>query len=104
MVTVLRLTGHWGTGLPGWRGPVAVLGFLVVTLALAAALHRWVETPMMRLLGPSRRARAASRAPAVPAPREPAEAATSPAAADGGVRPVTGPAEDIEYAGRRRPD
>ncbi|MEE3920629.1 acyltransferase [Micromonospora sp. BRA006-A] len=101
MVTVLRLTGHWGTGLPGWRGPLAVLGFLVVTLALAAALHRWVETPMMRLLGPSRRARAASRAPAVPAPRTPAEAATVPAA-DGGAASVTGPAEDIEYAGRRR--
>ncbi|AYF28628.1 acyltransferase [Micromonospora tulbaghiae] len=103
MVTVLRLTGHWGTGLPGWRGPVAVLGFLVVTLALAAALHRWVEVPMMRLLGPSRRARAASRAPAVPAPRGSAEDAATPAA-DGGATSVARRAEGIEYAGRRRPD
>ncbi|WBC15067.1 acyltransferase [Micromonospora sp. WMMA1998] len=92
MVTVLRLTGDWGTGLPGWRGPLAVLGFLLLNLALAAALHRWVEVPMMRRLGP-RRPRptpaAAAPAPSVPAPRSPA---------DGGTP------TPIEYAGRRRPD
>ncbi|MFD0786805.1 acyltransferase family protein, partial [Micromonospora azadirachtae] len=54
MTTVLRLTGDWGVGLPGWWGPAAVLGFLVLNLALAGLLHRWVETPMMRLLGPRR--------------------------------------------------
>ncbi|MET7836821.1 acyltransferase [Micromonospora sediminicola] len=92
MVTVLRLTGDWGTGLPGWRGPLAVLGFLLLNLALAAALHRWVEVPMMRRLGPRRpRPTSAAAAPArsVPAPRSPA---------DGGTP------TPIEYAGRRHPD
>nr|WP_204343092.1 acyltransferase [Micromonospora terminaliae] len=91
MMTVLRLTGDWGTGLRGWWGPLAVLGFLLLNLLLAAALHRWVEMPMMRRLGPSRRARparaAAAPAPSVPAPR---------AAPDTATRPV-------EYAGRRDP-
>ncbi|SCL32582.1 Peptidoglycan/LPS O-acetylase OafA/YrhL, contains acyltransferase and SGNH-hydrolase domains [Micromonospora nigra] len=50
IMTLLRLTGDWGTGLPGWWGPLAVVGFLLLTLALAALLHRYVETPMMRLL------------------------------------------------------
>ncbi|MER7995831.1 acyltransferase, partial [Micromonospora chalcea] len=59
-----------------------------------------VPVPMTRPLRPSRRARSGSRAPAVPDPRGPAEGA----AADGGARSVSGPAEDIEYAGRRRPD
>ncbi|SBT67650.1 Peptidoglycan/LPS O-acetylase OafA/YrhL, contains acyltransferase and SGNH-hydrolase domains [Micromonospora sediminicola] len=92
MVTVLRLTGDWGTGLPGWRGPLAVLGFLLLNLALAAALHRWVEVPMMRRLGPRRpRPTPAAAAPArsVPAPRSPADA---------------GAPTPIEYAGRRGPD
>ncbi|MCM0677013.1 acyltransferase, partial [Micromonospora phytophila] len=62
MVTVLRLTGHHGVGLRGWWGPAAVLGFLVVNLVLAGLLHRWVEMPMMRRLGPPRRA-AAPRPP-----------------------------------------
>ncbi|WP_107077895.1 acyltransferase, partial [Micromonospora sp. MH33] len=67
MTTVLRLTGDWGTGLRGWRGPLVVLGFLLLNLLLAAALHRWVEMPMMRRLGPPRRARpAAAAAPAPP--------------------------------------
>jgi peptidoglycan/LPS O-acetylase OafA/YrhL len=91
MVTVLRLTGHYGVGLPGWWGPLAVLGFLVVNLVLAGALHRYVETPMMRRLGPPRRARARS-APAAVVPAQ-----VGPATArDGQARP-------IEYAGRRDP-
>ncbi|MFJ8580578.1 acyltransferase family protein [Micromonospora sp. NPDC093277] len=57
MQTVLRLTGYWHVGLRGWWGPLAVVGFLLANLPLAAALHRWVETPMMRRLGPSRRPR-----------------------------------------------
>lgn len=92
MQTVLRLTGDWGTGLRGGWGPLAVVGFLLANLLLAAALHRWVEMPMMRRLGPPRRprARTASAAPSVPAPAAPVEADATP------VRP-------IEYAGRRDP-
>ncbi|WP_233512516.1 acyltransferase family protein [Micromonospora deserti] len=59
MVTVLRLTGDWGVGFRGWWGPAVVLGFLLVTLALAGLLHRFVETPAMRLLAPRRRNRVA---------------------------------------------
>ncbi|WP_446219581.1 acyltransferase family protein [Micromonospora sp. IBHARD004] len=91
MVTVLRLTGHWGVGLRGWWGPLAVLGFLLVNLVLAGALHRYVETPMMRRLGPPRRARART-APAAAVPAQ-----VGPAAAR------TGQARPIEYAGRRDP-
>ncbi|MCZ7419925.1 acyltransferase [Verrucosispora sp. WMMA2121] len=54
IMTILRVTGDWGTGLPGWWGPVAVIGFLLLTLGLAALLQRYVEQPMMRLLAPSR--------------------------------------------------
>ncbi|MFY1575414.1 acyltransferase family protein [Verrucosispora sp. WMMD703] len=53
IMTILRLTGDWGTGLPGWWGPLAVIGFLLLTLGLAALLHRYVEQPMMRRLAPS---------------------------------------------------
>ncbi|MGW4297619.1 acyltransferase family protein, partial [Micromonospora chersina] len=56
MTTVLRLTGDWGTGLRGWWGPLAVLGLLLLNLLLAAALHHGVEMPLMRRLGPPRRA------------------------------------------------
>ncbi|WP_083673209.1 acyltransferase family protein [Micromonospora sp. CB01531] len=84
MQAVLRLTGHWGEGLRGWWGPLAVLGFLLGNLLLAAALHRWVETPMMRRLGPPRRVRAHA------APAEPVEVRVP--------RP-----RSIEYAGRRDP-
>ncbi|WBB69901.1 acyltransferase family protein [Micromonospora sp. WMMD812] len=54
MMTVLRLTGDWGGGLPGWWGPAVVLGFLLLNLLLAGVLHRYVETPMMRRLAPRR--------------------------------------------------
>jgi peptidoglycan/LPS O-acetylase OafA/YrhL len=57
MTSVLRWSGDWGTGFQGWRGPVAVLGFLLVNLVLAGLLHRFVETPMMRRLAPRRPAR-----------------------------------------------
>ncbi|GIJ77715.1 Peptidoglycan/LPS O-acetylase OafA/YrhL, contains acyltransferase and SGNH-hydrolase domains [Micromonospora phaseoli] len=56
IMTILRLTGDWGTGLPGWWGPLAVIGFLLLTLALAGLLHRYVEQPMMRRLAPPRAA------------------------------------------------
>lgn len=84
MQTVLRLTGHWGEGLRGWWGPLFVLGALGVNLLLAAALHRWVETPMMLRLGPPRRARTQAD------PAGPVEVS------------VPGP-RSIEYAGRRDP-
>ncbi|MEU6074148.1 acyltransferase [Micromonospora sp. NPDC047074] len=58
MISVLRLTGDWGVGFPGWWGPAVVLGFLLVNLVLAGLVHRYVETPMMRLLTPRRPARA----------------------------------------------
>ncbi|WP_405095248.1 acyltransferase family protein [Micromonospora sp. NBC_01412] len=57
MVTVLRLADRLGVGLPGWWGPLAVVGFLLVNLGLAALLHRWVEMPLTRRLGPPRRPR-----------------------------------------------
>ncbi|MFU8873803.1 acyltransferase family protein [Micromonospora sp. SL4-19] len=94
MQTVLRLTGHWDAGARGWRGwwgLLAVLGFLLVNLLLAAALHRWVEMPMMRRLGP-RRVRAQAR-PAAPSP-----------AAVGPVEARVPRPRSIEYAGRRDPD
>ncbi|MFR9776451.1 acyltransferase family protein [Micromonospora sp. MS34] len=91
MTTVLRLTGDWGKGLDGWWGPLSAIGFLLVNLLLAAALHRWVELPMTRRLGPPRRAGArATPAPSVPAPAGPVEArATLP--------------RSVEYAGPRDP-
>ncbi|WP_410812037.1 acyltransferase family protein [Micromonospora sp. 067-2] len=60
MTTVLRSGGNWGTGFGGWRGPAAVLGFLLVNLLLAGLLHRFVETPLMRRLAPRRPARPAA--------------------------------------------
>ncbi|MDM4718280.1 acyltransferase [Micromonospora sp. WMMA1363] len=74
MVTVLRLTGHHGVGVPGWWGPVAVVGLLLVNLALAALLHRYVETPMTRRLGPPR----APRRTALPAGTAPSPWAATP--------------------------
>ncbi|SCL55285.1 acyltransferase family protein [Micromonospora chersina] len=92
MTTVLRLTGDWGTGLRGWWGPLAVLGLLLLNLLLAAALHHGVEMPLMRRLGPPRRARPAA-ATAAPAPSVPAPRAA----------PAAIPARSVEYAGRRDP-
>ncbi|WP_230415774.1 acyltransferase family protein [Micromonospora tarapacensis] len=69
IMTILRLTGDWGTGLPGWWGPIAVIGFLLFTLALAALLHRYVEQPMMRRLAPSRAAPGGSARPGAPRQR-----------------------------------
>ncbi|MEV6692325.1 acyltransferase [Micromonospora sp. NPDC051196] len=66
IMTILRVTGDWGTGLPGWWGPAAVIGFLVLTLGIAALVHRFVEQPMMRRLTP-RRSTPPSAAEPVPA-------------------------------------
>ncbi|RKN45435.1 acyltransferase family protein [Micromonospora endolithica] len=96
MTTVLRLTGYWGTGLDGWRGPLVVLGFLLLTLLLAAALHRWVELPMMRRLGPSGR----TRPPAPTAPASPASVVPEDSAPARVPTPRDG---HVEYAGRRDP-
>ncbi|MEV7330490.1 acyltransferase [Micromonospora sp. NPDC093244] len=86
MTSVLRWTGDWGTGFGGWRGPAVVLGFLSVNLVLAALLHRFVETPMMRRLAPSRRAHPS----AVPRPRTPATGADEPTHQAGNA-PAAGP-------------
>ncbi|MFF5053018.1 acyltransferase family protein [Micromonospora sp. NPDC000663] len=86
MTSVLRWTGDWGTGFGGWRGPAVVLGFLSVNLVLAALLHRFVETPMMRRLAPSRRAHTS----AVPRPRTPATGADE-TTHQAGNAPAVGP-------------
>ncbi|MEG3633649.1 acyltransferase family protein [Micromonospora palythoicola] len=77
IMTILRVSGDWGTGLPGWWGPVAVIGFLLLTLGLAALLQRYVEQPMMRLLAPSR--------PPRPGPQD-----GGPATPDGGWSATSG--------------
>jgi peptidoglycan/LPS O-acetylase OafA/YrhL len=59
---ILRFTGHPG-GFSGWRGPVVTIGLLVVSLLAAWLLFRFVETPMMRVLGPRRRGRQPSGVP-----------------------------------------
>lgn len=51
---ILRFTGHTG-GFSGWRGPVVAIVLLLVSLAAAWLLFRFVETPMVRLLNPRRR-------------------------------------------------
>ncbi|XTZ16620.1 acyltransferase family protein [Micromonospora echinospora] len=79
MVTILRLTGDHGVGFTGWMGPLVAVGFLLLNLLLAWLLYRWVETPMMRLLAPSRKR---------PAPvGSPAPTADGPSATGG--RPAT---------------
>ena len=52
ITTVLRFAGV--ASLPNWHGPAAAVGFLLLSLLLAALLFRFVETPMMRLLSPKR--------------------------------------------------
>ncbi|MGK5444344.1 acyltransferase family protein [Micromonospora sp. URMC 105] len=99
IVTVLRATGHLGVGLPGWWGPLAILGFLAVNLMLAALLHRWVETPMMRRLAPRRRPRPARVASTLDREAPPRRATPAPRGAATDV-PAGRP---IEYAGPRDP-
>jgi peptidoglycan/LPS O-acetylase OafA/YrhL len=76
ITSVLRATGH-SAGLPGWQGPAAAVGFLLLNLLLAGLLFRFVETPMMRVLKPRRRPRPARP----PIPRQ-ASRAASPAGSD----------------------
>ncbi|GAB3155328.1 hypothetical protein GCM10027290_51270 [Micromonospora sonneratiae] len=64
VTSVLRATDNIG-GFPGWQGPAAAIGFLLLNLLLAGLLFRFVETPMMRLLAPRR------RTTPVPAPAAP---------------------------------
>ncbi|MEU8300277.1 acyltransferase [Micromonospora sp. NPDC048909] len=92
MMTVLRLTGDWGVGLPGWRGPAVVLGFLLLNLVLAGLLHRYVEMPMMRRLAPRRRARPADTAPPAAPPTAPPATVTVPAPRAGTATPADQPA------------
>jgi peptidoglycan/LPS O-acetylase OafA/YrhL len=65
VTSVLRATNHPG-GFPGWQGPAAAVGFLLLNLVLAGLLFRLVETPMMRLLAPRRRAKTTSAPPRIP--------------------------------------
>jgi peptidoglycan/LPS O-acetylase OafA/YrhL len=66
------------------------VGFLVVSYALAFALHRWVEVPAMRLLGrrsapPTRVSAKSLRSSPPPSPRSPGRPARAPGAlAEGG--------------------
>nr|MDT0660437.1 acyltransferase family protein [Micromonospora sp. DSM 115978] len=68
--TVLRFAGRT-EGLPGWQGPAAAVGFLLICLAVAWLLFRFVETPMMRLLGPRRLPPGAGSATSGPTPGNP---------------------------------
>ncbi|WP_326560385.1 acyltransferase family protein [Micromonospora sp. NBC_01796] len=69
VTSILRATNHQG-GFPGWQGPAAAIGFLLLNLVLAGLLYRFVETPTMRLLGPRRRPPSTSPPPAR-VPRQP---------------------------------
>lgn len=102
--TVRRFTDT-AAGLPGWWGPLAVLGYLLASLLVAWLMFRYIETPAMRWLGPRRHHQpTADRPPADPSghttvpprPRPPVDdpipvavpgraggAADSPAPADG---------------------
>lgn len=51
-------------GFSGWAGPAAVLGLTALCLLSAALLYRYVEQPMVRVLGPRRRPK-----PALPTQR-----------------------------------
>jgi peptidoglycan/LPS O-acetylase OafA/YrhL len=50
---VLRALGQT-QGYSGWAGPAAFLGLFGLCLGSAALLYRYVEQPMVRLLGPRR--------------------------------------------------
>ncbi|MFY1672828.1 acyltransferase family protein [Plantactinospora sp. WMMB334] len=71
---IFRFSGHSG-GFAGWWGPAVAIALLLVSLVAAWLLFRFVETPMMRLLGPPRRRRGAPPPPALVRQRQP-EAAT----------------------------
>jgi peptidoglycan/LPS O-acetylase OafA/YrhL len=47
VAAVLRATDHPG-GFPGWQGPAAAVGLLMLCLFCAWLLFRFVETPIMR--------------------------------------------------------
>ncbi|MFF0719948.1 acyltransferase [Verrucosispora sp. NA02020] len=94
IMTILRLTGDWGTGLPGWWGVPAVIGFLLLTLALAALLHRYVEQPMMRRLAPSRAA-AGPAAPPGGGSAEPAGPSADPPAGSPAGPPAGPPRQRV---------
>ncbi|GIH00100.1 hypothetical protein Pma05_66720 [Plantactinospora mayteni] len=67
---IFRFTGHTG-GFPGWQGPVVAVAALLVSLLAAWLLFRFVETPMVRLLNPRRRARPTPPPPRVIRQRQP---------------------------------
>jgi peptidoglycan/LPS O-acetylase OafA/YrhL len=49
--SIMRALGRTG-GFPGWWGPLALAAFFGLCLLSAWLLFRYVETPMLRLLGP----------------------------------------------------
>lgn len=55
MENALRLWHHTSQGWPGAQAPFAVLGCLAAALLAAWLLLRFVEKPMMTVLGPKRR-------------------------------------------------
>ncbi|MFD0968988.1 acyltransferase family protein [Plantactinospora endophytica] len=69
---IFRFAGHSG-GFTGWRGPVVAIVLLLVSLAAAWLLFRFVETPMMRVLGPRRRPRTAVPPSGVVRQRQPGQ-------------------------------
>ncbi|MFK3980252.1 acyltransferase family protein [Micromonospora sp. NPDC050397] len=97
VTSVMRATGNLD-GFTGWRGPAATVGFLLLNLVLAGLLFRYVETPMMRLLGPRRRpARAATGpAPTAAPPGAATTTATTPGTAPRVVVPRQTAADDHE--------
>jgi len=74
------------SGLALLPGVLFALGALVVSLALALAMHRWIESPAVRRWGRPRR----TGGPATAGPVAPAAGPVAPAA--GLVAPVAGPA------------
>ncbi|MEE6257424.1 acyltransferase family protein [Plantactinospora sonchi] len=74
---ILRFAGHTG-GFSGWWGPVVAILLLLVSLVAAGLLFRFVETPMMRVLGPRRRPAPGGTPPALVQQRRPDQAGTRP--------------------------